>query len=103
LTTKQEFGKLLRMPPSDPLRSEPSEPVALHTRAIDNLEYIRETMESSRSFTSVPGWGGIVMGLSALATAALVSSPDLASQWLPLWVLDALLAVGALCLDSRHR
>lgn len=80
------------MPPSDPLRSEPSEPVALHTRAIDNLEYIRETMESSSSFTSVPGWGGIVMGLSALVTAALVSSPDLAGQWLPLWVLDALLA-----------
>jgi hypothetical protein len=80
------------MSASEPLRSDPSKPVALHTRAIDNLEYIRETMESSRSFTSVPGWGGIVMGVSALATAVLVASPDLASQWLPLWVLDALLA-----------
>jgi hypothetical protein len=93
------------MSASEPLRSEPNEPVALHTRAIDNLEYIRETMESSRAFTSVPGWGGIVMGVSALATAALVSSPGLADQWLPLWVLDALLAatIGGLFMHQKAK
>jgi hypothetical protein len=93
------------MSASEPLRSEPNEPVALHTRAIDNLEYIRETMESSRAFTSVPGWGGIVMGVSALATAALVSSPGLADQWLPLWVLDALLAatIGGVFMHQKAR
>lgn len=95
------------MSASQPLRSEPGDPVTLHSRAIDNLEYIRETMESSRAFTSVPGWGGIIMGVSALATAALVSSPDLADQWLPLWVLDALLAatVGGIFMlkKAKHR
>ncbi len=95
------------MSASEPLRSEPNEPVALHSRAIDNLEYIRETMESSRAFTSVPGWGGIVMGVSALATAALVSSPDLTDQWLPLWILDALLAatIGGVFMHqkAKHR
>ncbi len=70
-------------------------PVALSDRALDHLTYIRATMESSRSFTSVPGWGGVAMGVSALLAAVLVhNAPE---HWLRVWVVDA---VGALALGG---
>jgi len=47
--------------------------VSINERAIENLRFIRETMERAGSFTAVPGWGGILMGISALLTA-LISS-----------------------------
>ena len=62
-------------------------PIALSERALDHLAYIRATMESSRSFTSVPGWGGVAMGLSALLAAILVHLEP--AQWLRIWLADA--------------
>jgi hypothetical protein len=71
-----------------------SDPPALGSRAIDNLQFIRETMERASSFTAVPGWGGVAMGASAIAAAAvslLARTPD---EWLGIWMAEAFLAIG---------
>ena len=79
-------------------------PVTLQSRAADNLRFIRQAMESSGSFTSVPGWGGVAMGLSALAAAAAAQwlAP---ARWLEIWLVDALLAFaiggGAMARKAR--
>ena len=80
------------MPATDPLPRRAPTTVHIQDRALDNLRYIREAMESSASFTAVPGYGGIAMGASALIAAALAAQPALRDQWLAIWVLDAVVA-----------
>lgn len=78
---------------SEPVRKR-RETVALHSEAMDNLRFIRLAMESSGSFTSVPGWGGVVVGITALIAGALASPPLLSERWLTVWALDAGLALA---------
>jgi len=49
-------------------------------------------MARATAFTAVPGWGGVLMGCTALATAALSGPPDDGSRWLWLWLSDAAVA-----------
>jgi hypothetical protein len=68
--------------------------VPIHHHAIENIRFIRETMERATAFTAVPGWGGFSMGLTAVIAAwiaALQSSPR---QWAAVWLVEALLAIG---------
>lgn len=62
--------------------------MALSDRAIENIRYIRETIELSGTFTAVSGWGGILMGIVALGAAALAgeAGPD---RWIVTWVAAA--------------
>ena len=49
-------------------------------------------MASAGRFTAIPGWGGVAMGISALAAAALASRADTPSRWTLWWLGEALLA-----------
>jgi hypothetical protein len=68
------------------------EPVALHAHAMDNLRYIRQTMERAGSFTAVPGIGGMLIGSTALAAAWIADRKTGSGQWLVVWTLAALVA-----------
>ena len=78
----------------EPARLVSTEPPALSDRAMDNLRYIRETMERAGSFTAVPGWGGVLMGVTALAAAGIASHAGSRGIWLAIWLGEALVAMG---------
>ena len=71
--------------PARKLRSSERPPLALHDRAMDDLRYIRETMERSGSFTHVSGLGVIAMGLAALAAAFLAWGAQELWLWMSVW------------------
>lgn len=66
---------------------------ALHARAMDNLSFIRSTMERATAFTAVPGWGGVAMGLTALTATALAQSRTTRGEWLVVWLAASVLAL----------
>jgi hypothetical protein len=88
----------------EPIRRHPDAPLPLEAHAIDNLRFIRETMERAGSFTAVPGWGGVAMGATALAAAGLAShAPE--RWWLPFWLIEGAVAVaiGFLAMQRKAR
>jgi len=82
------------MPEHRPRRRHPhtsARQIPLH--AADDLRFIRETMERSASFTAVPGWGQVAMGVTALAAAILARLQSTTDAWLQVWMGEALVAV----------
>lgn len=65
----------------------------LHTRALDDLRFIRRTMESASAFTGVSGWGQIAIGVIALVTAFASRTIQPGPTWLGEWLTAAALAV----------
>jgi hypothetical protein len=66
----------------------------MHDHAIDNLRYIRQTMESAGSFTAVPGIGGMLMGAVALGAALLTANSGNTRAWLVIWLAAAIAALA---------
>src|SRR6202162_1625658 len=77
-----------------PLRSPQREPIPIDARAADHLRYIRETMKNAAEFTAVPGWGGVAMGVTALAAAFAASRQTTPRAWLAVWLIEAFVAVA---------
>jgi hypothetical protein len=76
-----------------PIRPESPEPIGLHVQAMDNLRFIRSTMESAGSFTAVPGKGGVLMGATALFAAFAAHLSASPRAWLKVWMGEAVLAL----------
>ena len=97
---------LLAMASVRPLRQPDPDAPALHSRAMDNLSFIRRTMERATSFTAVPGWGGVAMGITALAAAALAHTHRGTPAWLATWLVAAAIALviggGAMAAKARR-
>jgi hypothetical protein len=72
--------------------SKSAEPI--HAHAIANIRFIRETMERAGAFTAVPGWGGVLMGTSAAATALVSGPPDSSIRWITTWLVEAAIAAA---------
>lgn len=82
------------MPPAGrPTRSSP-DPIPLHNRALEDLTFIRDTMERAGTVTSVPGWGGVAMGATALVASWIAARQASGAEWLAVWLAEAVLALG---------
>ena len=64
----------------------------MHEHAISNLRYIRDAMERATAFTSIPGWGGVWVGITALATSVVAHFFVDRREWIYLWLGEAVLA-----------
>lgn len=51
-------------------------------------------MERAAEFTAVPGWGGVTIGLTALAAALLASRQATHRAWVAVWLAEAFVAVA---------
>jgi hypothetical protein len=67
---------------------------ALPSKAADNIRFIRDTMERASTFTAVPGAGGVAMGATALAAAAIASFAPSPEAWLGVWLAEACVAIA---------
>lgn len=64
----------------------------MDARAMDNLRFIRETMEAAGTFTAVSGWGQVVIGLTAII-ASLIAGRMVGAEWVLVWAAEAFLAL----------
>ena len=75
-----------------PLPTPLEPPPALEARALDQLRYIRRTMEEAGAFTTVSGWAMVAIGAVGLAAAAIANTQSSPRAWLAVWIVAA--AIG---------
>ncbi|MEM8484028.1 MAG: hypothetical protein AAF564_00700 [Bacteroidota bacterium] len=91
----------------DPIsRSTPERPPATpEPQAEEQLKFIRDVMARSGTFTAVPGWGAVAMGVCALIAAYIANTTTTREAWLITWMVvaatAALLGTVALIMKSR--
>jgi len=83
-------------------------PLPMREHALDNIRFIRDAMERAGSFTSIPGWGGVGVGVTAIG-AAVIAQRFLGkslTMWLATWLGEAIVAAvigfGMMALKARR-
>lgn len=91
---------------ASPQRIHPTPAEPLHARAMDDLSFIRRTMERATAFTAVPGWGGVAMGITALVAGGVahqaVTPDEHLAVWLGASVVALLIGGWAMAAKARH-
>lgn len=59
---------------------------------MDNLAFIRDTMEAAGSFTAVSGWGMVAIGILAIIVAVAAGLQPTESAALNIWLATAVLS-----------
>jgi hypothetical protein len=77
-------ARVSRRPPSTDMPARP-----LHDRALDNLQFIRDTMERAGAFTAISGRGMMVMGVLAIVAAGVAARQPSRGAWLATWLIAA--------------
>jgi hypothetical protein len=83
-------------------------PFPIRDHALGNIRFIREAMERAGSFTSIPGWGGVGVGVTAIASAAIAQRflGHSLRMWLATWLAEALVAAvigfGSMIVKARR-
>jgi hypothetical protein len=92
----------------EPIRLVPKpkdEPPALHDRAMDNLRYIRETMERATQFTGISGRGEMAIGGTALAATVIAARQPNFKWWVYVWIAEGLISllIAGWSMDRKAR
>jgi len=62
-------------------------------------------MERASAFTAVPGWGQVVIGVTALAATYLAAQQPTSRAWLSVWVAEAIISllIAGWLMDRKAR
>jgi hypothetical protein len=71
--------------------------------ALDDLRYIRQTLENSASFTAVPGWGMVGMAATALVAGAVAWRQPRFERWMAVWLGEAVVALALAMWTMRRK
>jgi len=84
---------------------EPIRLVPLHDRAMDNLRYIRETMERATPFTGISGWGEIAIGVTALLVSIVAAQQSSFKSWIAIWLAEGFISllIAGWSMDRKAR
>ncbi len=70
---------------------------------LEDLRFIRETLERSGAFTAVPGWGQVILGVTALASAPIAARQTTPFAWIAIWLIEAGLAVAIVSVTMNYK
>ena len=71
----------------------PPDPRSLQDHAIENLRFIRDTMERAGAFTAVSGGGQTAVGVIGLLTAGVAARQSEPAAWLTVWLSAAAVSI----------
>src|ERR1700752_672042 len=78
---------------------------ALHDRAMDNLRYIRETMERATPFTGISGRGEMAIVATALVASVIAARQPNFKFWVYTWLAEGFISllIGGWSMDRKAR